>query len=179
MFWSWSCLSFFLLLFSGRYKKRGCRAFALFLEKFTSCCCSASSSSSSSRLLRKKATPLPDCHEFMYGYWDFPADYQYSKSSGWPFDISSSAQLNGKVSLGPKCAPGYYRSLEFFTRKLIKLFFSSSPFFSNIKEKNTFLLDEDTRVLYLCEDTLKILGFVETLGRLLSAVQQELILPEL
>lgn len=41
----------------------------------------------------------------MYGYWDFPTDYQYSKSSRWPFDISSSTQLNGKVSLGPKNVP--------------------------------------------------------------------------
>lgn len=56
---------------------------------------------------RPAAAPAapPGCHEFMYGYWDFPTDYQYSKSSRWPFDISSSTQLNGKVSPGPKNVP--------------------------------------------------------------------------
>lgn len=41
----------------------------------------------------------PDWHEFMYGYSDFPEDYQYSKSFAWPFDISSSTPLNEKLSL--------------------------------------------------------------------------------
>lgn len=82
--------------------------------------------SPSARLLRPPPATLPDCHEFMYGYWDFPTDYQFSKSSRWPFDISSSTQLNSKVSLGPKTVPLDIAGI--FTRRLIKLFILLLPF---------------------------------------------------